>query len=267
MKHNKKIINVLLGSLLLIYSNVLLAQASTGPNKVYIEQVGSTNTLTIEQVGGTNNVGGVTNTTPTAVDASGITTLTPAAPSATNYGLISGSNNILNITQTGDTNSAQYSIRGSSNQYTSAISGDGNQTSLTIGDLVNNANLRNVITETVTGDNNTIIQQLVGNDITSNTTITGSNNQVTSYQLSSNGYKLNTIVGNHNVFNIQQSDSAGANGHHLTMNTTGDYNSTTIQQQGFNDTTVNVLTTGSHNTITIRTSSAAIVNPGIAIAR
>jgi hypothetical protein len=51
------------------------------------------------------------------------------------------------------------------------------------------------------------------------------------------------------------------------MTTTGDYNSTTVQQQGFNDTTVNIATTGSHNTITVRTSSAAIASPATAIAR
>jgi hypothetical protein len=51
------------------------------------------------------------------------------------------------------------------------------------------------------------------------------------------------------------------------MDTTGDFNSITTQQQGFNDTTVNILTTGSHNTITVRTSSSAIVGPNTAIAR
>jgi hypothetical protein len=51
------------------------------------------------------------------------------------------------------------------------------------------------------------------------------------------------------------------------MNTAGDYNSITTQQQGFNDTTVNIKTTGDHNTITVRTSSTSIVNPVSAIAR
>ncbi len=71
--------------------------AGTGENKVYIEQIGSSNTITIQQVGGTNSVGGVTNQSATTVDAAGITTLTPAAPSATNYGTVTGKNNQVTI--------------------------------------------------------------------------------------------------------------------------------------------------------------------------
>ena len=69
------------------------------------------------------------------------------------------------------------------------------------------------------------------------------------------------------MFNNQQIDSAGANGHALVMNTTGDFNSIVTQQQGTNDTTVNINTTGSHNTITVRTSSSTIASPVTAIAR
>ena len=65
--------------------------APTGPNKVYIEQVGNLNTVTIEQVGVANTVGGV---------AAG-------GASNTNYGTITGSSNTVGITQTGDGNSAQ----------------------------------------------------------------------------------------------------------------------------------------------------------------
>ena len=85
---------------------------STGPNKVYLEQIGDSNTITIEQVGGTNNVGGISNQngTPT-VDNTGITTLTPSEPSTTNYATINGSSNQVGITQHGNNNSAQYNIK------------------------------------------------------------------------------------------------------------------------------------------------------------
>ena len=76
-----------------------------------------------------------------------------------------------------------------------------------------------------------------------------------------------SISGSNNVFNIQQTDTGGANAHGLTMSTTGDYNSITTQQQGTNDTTMNVSTTGSHNTITIRSSSGSISGSASAIAR
>ncbi len=262
---SRKLLTVLLCS----YAGIGVAQstAATGPNKVYIEQVGSGNTITIEQVGGTNNVGGVTTTVATAVSSTGITTLTPDAPSASNYGTITGSTNTLNITQTGNANSAQYNIRGSNNQYTSTVTGNGNQTKLTVGNVNNATNTQNIITELISGNNNMIIQDVVGSDINTNTSITGNNNQVTSSLLNSRGTVTNTIQGNANVFNVQQIDAAGANGHVLAMNTVGDYNSITTQQQGTNDTTVNIQTTGSNNTITVRTSSSAIVSPVTAIAR
>jgi len=214
---------------LLGYAAISNAQSTaTGPNKVYIEQVGSSNTITIEQVGGTNNIGGVTTTVATAVAGTGITTLTPEAP------------NML---------------------------GNGNQTRLTIGNPNAAANVDNVITEQIIGNSNMIIQDLVGSEINTTTQLYGDNNQVTSSLTSSRGLVTNTVNGNSNVFNIQQMDAAGANGHVLAMMTTGDYNSITTQQQGTNDTTVNIQTQGSNNTITVRTSSSTIVSPATAIAR
>lgn len=239
--------------------------AATGPNKVYIEQVGNSNTVTIEQVGGTNNVGG-TNTTSTIVSTVapiGITTLVPEAPSSNNYATITGSSNNLTITQTGSNNSAQYNIKGNNNNYTSTVTGNSNQTKLTVGDATTNG-LRNIITETITGDSNLIIQNVVGTDNSTITSVTGNSNQITSDQTTNYGSITNTISGNSNIFNIQQID---AGPHILVANTLGDFNSVTTQQQGTNATTVNIQTTGSHNTITVRTSSSAIIGPQTAVAR
>ena len=262
---------------LLGYAAISNAQSTaTGPNKVYIEQVGNSNTITIEQVGGSNNVGGITGTSSvstasaqgvTPVVYGGITTLTPDAPSSTNYGTITGSTNTVGITQTGNANSTQYNIRGSNNTYTTNMLGNGNQTRLTIGNPNAAANVDNVITEQIIGNSNMIIQDLVGSEINTTTQLYGDNNQVTSSLTSSRGLVTNTVNGNSNVFNIQQMDAAGANGHVLAMMTTGDFNSITTQQQGSNDTTVNISTQGSNNTITVRTSSSTIVSPATAIAR
>ena len=52
-------IKQLIGLLAMSLSFAALATDATGPNKVYIEQVGNSNLITIEQVGGTNNVGGI----------------------------------------------------------------------------------------------------------------------------------------------------------------------------------------------------------------
>jgi hypothetical protein len=78
---------------------------------------------------------------------------------------------------------------------------------------------------------------------------------------------MNNITGNYNITNSQQTDAAGSNGHSLVMNTTGDFNSITTQQQGTIDTNVNIATIGNNNTVTVRTSNTAIVNPVSAVQR
>ena len=138
----KKILYVLLVSLSIGAS--ALTTDATGPNMVYIQQLGSTNTVIIEQVGGTNQVGGVTNTTSTTIDSTGVTTLTPAAPSSMNYGTISGSSDNVNITQHGNANNAQYNIQGGHDTYSSSVTGNTNKTNLTIGDQNNASNNYNL---------------------------------------------------------------------------------------------------------------------------
>ena len=112
-----------------------------------------------------------------------------------------------------------------------------------------------------------MITNVVGNDNTSATTITGSSNQVTKTVTTSNADNSLTITGNSNIVNAQQVDAAGGAGHSLTNVISGDYNSITTQQQGTNDTTINIATTGDHNTVTVRSSSSTIANPVSAIAR
>jgi hypothetical protein len=248
---------------LLLISNA--HATNTGPNNVYIDQVGNTNLITIEQVGNTNNVGGITNTSQTT-DSNNITTMVPAAPSTSNYATITGSSNQLAITQTGDINSAQYNIRGDHNSYTSTVTGDNNQTYLTIG-VLGAPNVHNTVTETITGNSNLSIQKLIGDYITSGLIISGSTNQVTQSLYSSYGASTVTITGDSNVLFAEQSDSAGISGHKLIEYIVGNYNSISTQQQGSTDTVINIATSGDHNTITVRSSSSTIVNPITAIAR
>lgn len=271
-ERNMKLKNLVqsLAVLSLVVPSVVFAQQAnqltTGPNKVYIEQIGNTNRVIIEQVGGTNSVGG-TAVDALTVDSTGLTTLTPTEASSSNYATISGNNNNVTLTQTGSGNSAQYNIKGSNNNYTSTVTGNSNKTKLSIGDSANATNLRNNVTETITGNSNIVIQDVVGNDITSTTTISGNSNEVTKELKSSNGTSILEITGGNNVVNAQQIDAAGANGHYLKDVIVGSYNSITTQQQGSNDTTVDIKTTGDHNTITVRSSSSTITNPVSAIAR
>ena len=251
--------------LTLFASNATATSDSTGPNKVYIQQVGSSNTLTLEQVGGTNNIGG-TNGTVTVSATDHTTTITPDAPSSSNYAYINGATNAITINQHGDNNWAQYNIRGSNNQYISNITGNSNKTKLILGD-VNTNNLRNTINQAITGNSNLMFQSLLGNDITTTTTVTGNSNQVTQTLSTSLGTADTTISGNSNFLFNQQIDVAGGSGHYLKQDISGSYNSITTQQQGTNDTSVDIKTTGDHNTITVRTSSSAIVDAQTAIAR
>jgi hypothetical protein len=260
----KNTLKVLVGMLFLSVSFAASAAGSTGPNRVYVEQIGNSNTITIEQVGGTNDVGGTAGSV--AVDSTGVSTLTVTAPSATNYGTVNGSSNTVTLTQQGDSNQAQYNIKGSNNNYTSTVTGNSNQTKLNIGNQNTNG-LRNNVTETLIGNSNMILQSIVGNDNVSTTAVTGSDNQVTNTVTTSNADMSLTITGSSNVVNAEQVDAAGGAGHSLTNVISGNYNSITTQQQGTNDTTINLATTGDHNTITVRTSSSIISNPVSAIVR
>jgi len=261
------------------------ALAQTGPNNVYIEQIGNQNTITIEQVGAANQVGGTKTTTGTTLGATASTfpqtgtatlaaryTLSPDAPSSSNYGTIRGNQNVLGITQTGQSNSAQYSIMGNRNAYSSTVTGDSNQTRLIIGVPQNGSTAGSdtndvSVTETIVGNNNLIMSNITGDYVTSTTSLTGNNNQVNANLSSARGTVSNTALGNYNIFNLEQRDSAGAAGHTLVLNTTGDYNSYVTQQQGSIDTNVNIATNGNNNTITVRTSNSAIINPLTAVAR
>ena len=261
MKYNLK---TAIAMVFLAMSFTAQAAGNTGPNRVYVEQIGNTNTVTIEQVGGTNDVGGTGGSV--AVDNTGVSTLTVTAPSTSNYGTVNGSSNTVTLTQHGDSNQAQYNIKGSNNNYISTVTGNSNQTKLNIGDQNTNG-LRNNVTETLIGNSNMTIRAIVGNDNTSTTSVTGSSNQITETITTSNADHTLTITGSNNVVNAQQVDAAGAAGHSLTNVMSGNYNSVTTQQQGTNDTTINLATTGDHNTITVRSSSSIITNPVSAIVR
>ena len=255
-----------IGILTLLVSNSLFA-ANTGQNNVYIEQIGNSNTITIDQIGGTNNVGGVTTTTLTYGNDNVISAFTPAAASSLNYAFISGSSNTLALTHTGDSNWAQYSITGGSNRYTSTITGNSNKTRLSIGTSgQNGAKSDNIVTETIAGDLNYIIQSLTKGSINSSISLTGSSNQVTTRLNSTSGDVTTTVTGSNNSLINEQDD--GGTGHQLTQAITGSYNSIVTQQQGSNDSVINISTNGDHNTITVHsTNSASIVDSKSAVVR
>jgi hypothetical protein len=263
----KRIISkFLVVSLVALFSNISGAVGTaTGPNKVYIEQLGNTNVITIEQVGGTNTVAGINGSTTVGTD--GVTTHTPGAASELNYATVTGSSDSLVITQHGDNNWAQYNIKGNNNSYFSTVTGDDNTTELVVGDATFTNNHHNSFSESFVGNGNLSLETVIGNYITSQLSVTGDDNQITQNLFSTNGSSTIDITGNTNVVNVEQTDVAGAIGHVLEESITGDYNSISTQQQGSNDTTINIANTGDHNTITVRSSSSSIVDPQTAIVR
>jgi hypothetical protein len=248
----------------IITISTAIADTATNPNNVYIEQLGNANTITINQIGGSNNVGGITGTL--SVDTqTHISTLSPTTPSTSNYATVNGSSNTAEISQQGSDNWMQYYINGSDNIFSSSNIGNGNRTRLSFD--TNSSNLRNTILSAITGSNNYTIQSISGNDINSSSTISGNNNQITEDLHSSKGTTNTTITGSNNIIFSEQHDTAGAFGHSLSNFIVGDYNSITTQQQGINDTSVDIRTTGDHNTISVNSSSSAIINPLFAISR
>lgn len=240
--------------------------AAAGENKVYIEQAGNSNTITIDQIGGGNMVGGNTSDV-IAVNGTGVTTITPAVPSSSNYALITGNTNNLTLNHLGDSNWAQYIITGSNNIYSNKITGNGNISILTIGKLLPApmANLRNTINEEITGNTNYTIQSITNNDIISNLKINGDQNQVTTDLGGSLGKVNTTIAGGNNIlFNTQ---GGAAVGHDLTQDIIGSYNSISTQQLGINDSIMDIKVTGDHNTITVHSSDGTIMSPLLAIPR
>lgn len=254
--------------ILLLLSNAVFAAGPTGTNNVYIEQLGSTNTIIIDQIGGTNNIGGTTLVSPISYGANNIiTSFVPSAAATTNYATITGSTNQVTLNQTGDGNWAQYNITGNNNIYSSLITGMQNQTLLTIG-VVGTPSSTNIVNETVSGDTNFIIQSLTKDNIHSTIAITGSSNQITTRLNSMNGVDTTTAIGNFNSF-INEQDKGGV-GHQLTQLITGDFNSIVTQQQGSNDSMIDINTTGNNNTITVHSTNDAtlgIVGLKSAVAR
>ena len=156
--------------------------------------------------------------------STGFRTRSSAAPSSTNYGTLNGSNNTIGITQHGNGNSNQYNIQGGTtgyNVYNSTVTGNDNQTNLSIGNANNANNGHDSVTETITGDSNMILTNIVGSNNTLSTTLNGSSNQVTQNVTTSNASISSTTAGGYNIMNFQQTDAAGANGHHHALRRAG----------------------------------------------
>jgi hypothetical protein len=175
-------------------------------NDVYVEQVGSSSTVTITQEGTGNQIG---NSTDSIYIGSG--------------------SNVVTIDQIGDSNILEMVVNGASTDVTVNTVGSGNQQTINCGTTSSAGCSGSTITQTVDGDDNTIAQNLgAGANHTSNITVTGSDNAITHTSTATGTTSMNaTITGSTNTVGVTQSGMTTQN---VTINSTGNSNTITVNQ-------------------------------------
>jgi hypothetical protein len=175
-------------------------------NDVYVEQVGSSSTVTITQEGTGNQAGNSTDSL-----------------------FIGSGSNVVTIDQIGDNNILEMVVNGSSADVTVNTTGSGNQQTINCGTTSSAGCSGSTITQTVDGDDNTITQNLgAGANHTSNITATGSDNIITHTSTATGTTTMNmTITGSTNTVGVTQSGMTTQN---VTINSTGDSNNITVNQ-------------------------------------
>lgn len=175
-------------------------------NDVYIEQVGSSSTINITQEGTGNQVGN----------------------STTDVYIGSGSN-VVTIDQVGDNNTLEMVVNGSSADVTVNTQGSGNEQVINCGTTSSAGCSGSTITQTVTGDDNIVTQNLgAGANHTSNISITGDTNTVTHTSSATGTTTVNaTITGDTNTVGVTQSGMTTQN---VTINSTGNSNTINVTQ-------------------------------------
>lgn len=175
-------------------------------NDVYVEQVGSSSDVTITQQGTGNEAG---NNVDSLYIGSGSNTVT--------------------IDQIGDNNTLGMIVNGSSTDVTVATTGSSNIQRIDCGTIVSTSCAGSVITQTITGDSNTITQDLGGGaNHTSNITVVGDTNTITHTSTATGTTSMNaTVTGNLNAVSVTQSGMTTQN---VNINSTGNSNSITVNQ-------------------------------------
>ena len=185
---------------------LLASIGSVGANEIYIEQVGTSSTVTITQEGADNRIG---------------TALNPAF-------IGSGSNNVT-IDQIGSTNTLDMVVNGAATDVTVSTTGSNNIQEINCGTTSSAGCSGSTITQTIVGDSNDVKQQLGdGANHTSNISITGDTNTVTHTSTASGTTSADiTVIGNTNTVSVTQSGMLNQN---VVVTSTGDLNNITIVQ-------------------------------------
>jgi hypothetical protein len=175
-------------------------------NEVYVDQIGSSSTVTITQEGADNRIG---------------TSQNPAY-------IGSGSNTVI-IDQIGSTNTLDMVVNGAGTDVTVSTTGSNNIQEINCGTTNSAGCSGSVITQTIAGDSNDVKQLLgAGANHTSNITITGDTNAVTHTSTATGTTSADiTVSGNTNTVGVTQS---GMLNHSVVVNSTGNLNTISIVQ-------------------------------------
>ena len=189
-----------------VFILALLAVNFVYANEVYIEQVGDSSTINITQDGVGNKVGD---------------SISPI--------FIGGGSNTVNIDQIGSNNVLAMVMNGAAASATVTTTGSGNIQTINCGSSTSAGCSGSVIKQMVTGDDNTITQNLGGGaNHNSEINLVGSTNTITHTSTNSGASNVSiTASGDMNNIGVTQS---GTTAKTVTVNSTGNSNNISIVQ-------------------------------------
>ena len=175
-------------------------------NEVYIEQVGSSSTINITQQGTDNRIG-----------------------DSTTAAYIGSGSNTVTIDQIGSTNVLDMVVNGAGTDVIVTTTGDTNVQTINCGTTQSAGCSGSYIKQQVTGDSNTITQDLgSGASHTSEINVTGDSNSVTHTSTATGVTSANiTVSGNTNTVGVTQSGMLNKS---VTVTSTGNSNNINITQ-------------------------------------
>lgn len=175
-------------------------------NDIYIEQVGDSSTITITQDGSGNKIG-----------------------DSINAAYIGSGSNVVTIDQIGANNELSLVVNGASTDVTVNTVGSGNIQSINCGTTSSAGCSGSVIKQIVTGDDNTITQNLGGGaNHHSEINVVGSTNTITHTSTNSGVTSaIITATGDTNTIGVTQSGTLPQS---VTINSTGTLNNITVNQ-------------------------------------
>lgn len=184
----------------------MLWETTVPANEVYIEQIGSSSTLTITQQGTDNKLG---------------TSISSA--------FIGGGSNTVTIDQIGSLNNAVVTVNGAATNLSLSVTGSQNTQEVSCGTIISASCSGSTISQTITGDSNNVIQTLgAGANHISNITVLGNTNDVTHTSTSTGATTANiTVTGDTNTIGVTQ---GGTLAQTVTVNSTGNNNNISINQ-------------------------------------